>query len=216
MQCEPVLPILNDCQVKVSAQTFIVTTSVTLPAEDQFQFKITNAIDNPMSTAPTESWSILTSVGEGQDEGMSLTATQGVIHNFQLDPESDMVGESTNLVLKWSGEHRVPKDSYFEITFPKWNSEQETLSLQKSYFQGAVSCQPITVLAASLSCSFNDDVLMIVDGASFDIDPNADIQIQITGFNNPIDTSLFTGFSVRSLVNQGNVFYPIDVGAGTL
>ena len=36
VQCEPVLPMVNDCQVTVSAQTFIVTTSVTLTADDQF------------------------------------------------------------------------------------------------------------------------------------------------------------------------------------
>ena len=169
-----------------------------------------------MSTAPTESWSILTSVGEGSDEGMSLTATEGLVNNFRLEPESDMVGASTNLVLKWSGAHRVPKGSFFEITFPKWNTEQKTLSLQKSYFQGAVSCQPITVLSASLSCTFQNDKLVIKDGASFDIGPNADIQVLITGFTNPIDTSLFTGFSVRSLVKELNVFYPIDVGYGSL
>jgi len=66
-----------------------------------------------MTTEPTASWSMLTSVGESLNQDMFLTATQGTISSFILDPKSKIVGASTDVVLKWKGTHAVPKGSYF-------------------------------------------------------------------------------------------------------
>jgi hypothetical protein len=44
---------------------------------------------------------------------MFLTATQGTISQFVIEPISKVVGASTDVVLKWKGKHSVPKDSFF-------------------------------------------------------------------------------------------------------
>ena len=111
------------------------------------------------------------------------------------------MGNSTNLVLKWRGAHYVPKGGYFRIEFPKWNNLNPQISRQKSFFQGGVSCSPLAVLSAKLSCSFQDgnsDVLLIENGVTSDITPSSDISLLVTGFKNPIDTSLIAGFKVMS------------------
>jgi hypothetical protein len=47
-----------------------------------------------------------------------------------------------------------------------------------------------------------------------EISANTEITIQVTGFKNPIETGLITGFTVTSMVRGKEVNYPIDTGVG--
>ena len=42
------------------------------------------------------------------------------------------------------------------------------------------------------------------------------VSVRIYGFRNPIDTGLYTGFTVTSMIKEDGVFYPIDTGVGSL
>jgi len=71
-------------------------------------------------------------------------------------------------------------------------------------------------LSSKLQCIFQNDTLTISGGVTSDITPGTDISLVVTGFKNPIDTGVVTGFTVTSMVKTGNIYYPIDTGLGTL
>jgi hypothetical protein len=47
---------------------------------------------------------------------------------FLLSPQSQVVGDSTNLEVRWRGEHAIPKGGFVIMTFPKWNPNQSNVS----------------------------------------------------------------------------------------
>lgn len=63
-------------------------------------------------------------------------------------------------------------------------------------------------------CSYQNDTLTISGGVTDEISANTEISILVTGFKNPIDTGLVTGFTVTSMVRSKGVNYPIDSGLG--
>jgi hypothetical protein len=69
--------------------------------EGWFDFMIEGAIDNPSSTAPSKAFRIETSEGESISSGseLSLVATSGSSIDYQIQPESSVVGESTTLYV---------------------------------------------------------------------------------------------------------------------
>ena len=74
----------------------------------------------------------------------------------------------------------------------------------------------MSVLSSKMTCSFVDETLTITGGVTSDITPEREISILVTGFRNPIDTGVVTGFEVTSLVRANSIYYPIDTGVGTL
>lgn len=80
---------------------------------------------------------------------------------FLLKPQSQVVGDSTNLEVRWRAEHAIPKGGFAILTFPKWNPNQANPSFQKSYIQGAAACSPLAVLTSSIRCNYANDQLIV-------------------------------------------------------
>lgn len=212
--------ILNQmpCEVTLSSPTFTVVTQADLPAGQQFQFSISNAIDNPISVKPTTTWTMLTSTGESETNDIILTATAGEIptEDFNLYPKSPVVGQSNILQIRARLANDVPKGGLFFIEFPKWNSENPVLSQRKTYIQGSEECTPLEVLSSDMTCDFQDDRLVIYGGAGAEIPAGSQIALEVTGFKNPIDTSIVSGFKISTQIQSGTNFFMIDQGVTTL
>ena len=133
-----------------------------------------------------------------------------------ISPVSKRVGASTDVVIKWRGQHAVPKGSSFKIKFPTWNPSNPQISEQKSYIQGSVKCSPQVILSSDLYCTLLGDTLHIHGGVPSQITAGADIIISMTGFKNPIDSALKEGFEVTSYQVVDGQDYPIDFGKGSL
>ena len=114
---------LIECEVQARSGVITITNSVELKAGIQFQYSLIDAVDNPVSSQPTDSFTILTSVGETETEDIILTTTPGYMLSYSLTPQSKIVGESTTLEVRWRGQHTIPKGSYIFMDFPKWNPE---------------------------------------------------------------------------------------------
>ena len=76
------------CRVTVDRNAFTVYPSETLLAGKQFQYRLTNAINNPDSEMPTTSFKIETSEGEQATNGITLDITRGGMKKFLLSPRS--------------------------------------------------------------------------------------------------------------------------------
>lgn len=55
-------------------------------------------------------------------------------------------------------------------------------------------------LSGEMTCDFQNDRLTLYGGASADIVAGSEIVFKVTGFRNPIDTSVIKGFKVSSQV----------------
>lgn len=106
-----------------------------IAADSQFEFKIGNAINNPLSEKPSNMFKIITSVNEveSDSEYLRIKATRGRMSKYILTPESDIVGASTTLRVEFKGEHMIPRNGYIFIDFPKWNPENPIVDSQKPY-----------------------------------------------------------------------------------
>jgi hypothetical protein len=51
-----------------------------------------------------------------------------------------------------------------------------------------------------MTCDFQNDRLTIYGGASADIVGGSTIEFKVTGFRNPIDTSMIKGFKISTQV----------------
>ena len=198
------------------AKSFRITVPFNLKAYNQFQFRLTKAIDNPMSTAPSNAWYLLSNEGASLTSTEGLVAEQGEVTQIQISPVSQRVGASTDVVFKWRGQHAVPKGSSFKIKFPTWNALNPQISEQKTYIQGAVKCTPQVILSNDLFCTLLGDTLHIHGGVPSQITAGSDIIISMTGFKNPIDTALKEGFEITSYQRVGGEDFPIDFGKGSL
>ena len=54
-----------------------------------------------------------------------------------------------------------PKDGYIFLDFPKWNPGNPVILERKPYIQGSESCEPVKFLSDGLSCSFQNDRLIV-------------------------------------------------------
>ena len=120
-----------------------MTVPVELPVGKQFQYALTNAINNPESVKPTESFTITTSELETKSENIILIAKSGYMEKFTLNTVSPVVGASTTLEVRWRGEHSIPARGYIFIEFPIWNPETTLESQKKTYIQGNERCSPL-------------------------------------------------------------------------
>ena len=134
--------------------------------------------------------------------------------SYTVDPESDVIGASTDILLKWTGSKITPKGASFKLYFPMWNPANPEIGLQKSYLQGSVTCTPQSVLSANLECELKGNTLQISGGVTQDIAPQTTVSIRVTGFKNPIDAKAVTGFRVTSQVSKNGVFFPIESTTG--
>ena len=64
---------------------------------------------------------MLKSAGEGQDDDIILTATLGEMLSFKLEPESDVVGAATTVLISWTLGNNMPAGAEFDIEIPIWN-----------------------------------------------------------------------------------------------
>ena len=67
-----------------------------------------------------------------------------------------------------------------------------------------------------MTCDFQDDRLVISGGAAAEISAGTEIVFEVTGFKNPIDTSVVSGFKISTQIQSGTDFYMIDSGETTL
>ena len=86
---------LVECEVQARSGVITITNSVELRAGKQFQYSLIDAVDNPVSSQPTDSFTILTSVGETETEDIILRTRPGNMLSYSLTPQSKVVGEST-------------------------------------------------------------------------------------------------------------------------
>ena len=193
--CFDVLNKRSDCKVKVQAQSFVITTQVQLRRGVQFQFRLDQAMNNPLSTQPSRSFQILTSEGESQNSDILLRATAGEM-SFRASPAVDFVGASTSVELEWTPAHLVPNGGIFKLRFPTWNSNEPNPALRKYFLQGKVDCTAESGLASDLKCSYQDDTLTVTQAVKTDLSPGSKVAIVVTGFKNPIDTAPVKGFTV--------------------
>ena len=96
------------------------------------------------------------------------------------------------------------------VDFPKWNDENPLANQQKSYIQGSPICTPTAVLAATISCDFKEDRLIIYGGATAQISANSEIVFSVSGFKNPIETSVVSGFKISTAIMAANAYFKID------
>lgn len=97
IECKLTSPSGGSCTVAIldsDQRTFKVTPSLPLWGGDQFVFILVGIFDNPVSTRPTNSFEIGTSVGETMIEGVSLACVPGPIDNVELSPSSKQVGDN--------------------------------------------------------------------------------------------------------------------------
>ena len=92
---------------------------------EQFEYRINNAIQNPISEKPSGIFKMLTSESEIEPDaaGMRVVAERGRMYKFTMSPESEVVGATTELAVRFRGEHLFPKGGYIRMIFPKWNPE---------------------------------------------------------------------------------------------
>ena len=187
-----------------------MTVSNRLEIGDQFQFELENAINNPESTQPTNSFTMTTSVGETETQNMILTAIAGYMDEFTLNPVSKVVGASTTLQVRWKGQHTIPKNGYIFLEFPAWNPENPVLELQKTYIQGNERCSSLAVLSEDLSCDFQDGRLIVQNSAPATLAAGIELGFEVTGFKNPIETGYVDGFIIKTAVRSGSEFFTVD------
>ena len=91
---------------------------------------IGNAIINPGSEKPSDTFQLRTSVGEtaSGDENFRVEAKRGRMSKYVLTPTSKEVGASTTLTIEFSSEHTFPKGGKIFIDFPKWNPENPVVN----------------------------------------------------------------------------------------
>ena len=122
MSCWDVFNRVN-CNIEARSGVITIEVPVDLPAHEQFQYSLIEAVDNPVSSQPTDSFSVRTSAGETETGGIILEAIPGIMTSYLLTPVSQVVGESTQLEVRWSAQHTMPKDSLIFMEFPVWNPE---------------------------------------------------------------------------------------------
>jgi hypothetical protein len=192
------------CEVKYklinNRNTFEIISTRNIGQEEQFDFIIGNAIDNPMSMVPTDAFPISTSSGStytGADI-YAMQATAGPIREISFIPESKVVGASTTLVVKFTPSNTIPKGGSIRMEFPKWNHNAKVED-QKSYIQGAESCQDVLNLHNGLSCRLVGKLLIIENIApGANISSGTPVSFKIKGFKNPIETGKHGGFKIRT------------------
>ena len=135
---------------------------------------------------------------------------------YLLTPLSKVVGESTQLEVRWRGQHTIPKGSYIFIDFPKWNPENPLAYNQKSYIQGSEKCQPLKVFSESMSCDFSDDRLIVSGATPALIPADTEVAFTLSGFKNPIETGFVDGFKISTRVRSGSDFYVVDEDVSSL
>ncbi len=93
----------TDCEVTGTGTTFIIKIDYNIAANKQFEFRIGNAIKNPISEKPSDIFKIYTSEDEldSDAEGMRVVAERGSMFKFTMSPESEVVGASTELTVRF-------------------------------------------------------------------------------------------------------------------
>ena len=79
-----------DCTVTAFNNEIKVVVNYDIIADTQFEFRIGNAINNPISEKPSNMFQILTSEGEleSDSEYLRIQATRGGMNKFILNPDS--------------------------------------------------------------------------------------------------------------------------------
>ena len=67
-----------------------------------------------------------------------------------------------------------------------------------------------------MTCDFINNRLIIYGGATADILKDSEIVFKVTGFRNPIDTSMVSGFKISTQIEVNNQYWTIDQGQTTL
>ena len=158
---------------------------------------------------------------EPDAEGMRVVAERGRMYKFTMSPESEVVGATTELAVRFRGEHLFPKGGYIRMIFPKWNPEQPIEENQKPYItaQGLGSeaaCGPLENLSEGLVCNFQNDVLSIRNSAKDNKQSNLELAFKVKGFKNPISAESAYGFKLQTAVYNGGNFYVIDEGEASV
>ena len=190
----------RDCTVTSSRNEFRVEIDYDIAAGEQFEFKIYNALVNPDSSKPSGTFSLLTSVGELENNSpvMNIKATLGRMDTYLLNPKSDVVGESTTLVVEFSAEHDIPADADILMIFPMWNTQ--TTDQQKPFIQGNVACEAQRDLNPDLICIFNNEKnrLLVRKATKVRIPSGKIVSFTVAGFKNPIEATFFEGFEIKT------------------
>jgi len=116
-----------ECTVKYkevnNSKTFEIVSTRYISTGDQFDFVIWNAIDNPMSRAPTGAFPITTDSGSTYSDPdiFAIQATAGEIRDISFTPGSQIVGASESLEVKFTPSNTIPVGASLRLEFPKWN-----------------------------------------------------------------------------------------------
>ena len=202
----------TDCEVTGTGTTFIIKIDYNIAANTQFEFRIGNAIKNPISEKPSDIFKIFTSEDEldSDAQGMRVVAERGSMFKFTMSPESEVVGASTELTVRFRTQHLFPKGGYIRMLFPKWNPGQPNASLRAPYIQGSEACGAMENLSEDLFCNFKDDVLTIGRAAKANKQSNKELAFSVKGFKNPITGDDAYGFILQTAIFSGESFYVID------
>lgn len=183
-----------------------------------FQLNIASAV-NPPSATTTDTFAFRTENSGGtmldqQIANIFLTATPGTLASSTLSPTSQVVGLKTTLTVSFTTSNRVMAGGKVRVTFPKWNSgatvSSEILPMIDS---GFVVTAGTNLIQGGLTATFANDVLTISGAIPSDIPANSVISFTVTEFRNPITTSTFSGFVIRTTDASDGV---IDSGSATI
>jgi len=174
------------------------------------------AIDNPDSEQPTDSFKLDTSEGEQQSSGLSISATRGGMSMLTLTPKSTVVGDSTQLEVRWKAQHTLPKGGVVILTFPVWNLNQVDPNLRKSYIQGKEECSLIGNQPLPVKCVYKSSQLTVSEISTTSISGGVEMAFSVTAFKNPIDTSLYQGFKLQTAVESKTGIFVIDEAIASL
>ena len=131
---------------------------------------------------------------------MEVKAERGGMNLFVLTPDSKEVGASTTLTIEFSCDHMFPLGGKIFIDFPKWNPENPVTDAHKSYIQGSEVCEPVKTLDADLFCDFQNDRLTVHGAPITNTEGGVEMAFSVTGFKNPIEASLISGFKIQTAV----------------
>jgi hypothetical protein len=100
------------------------------------------------------------------------------------------------------------------LTFPVWNPNQTNPNLRDSYIQGKEECTLLSSPPTTVACNFQNLSLTVTGLPA--TTSGVELVFSVTGFKNPIDTSLVTGFVLQTAIQTKTGTYIIDEGTSSL
>ena len=126
-----------------------------------------------------------------------------------------VVGLFSSLALQFTTEHQLPANGKFQLTLPKWNSQDPTQAnwvslISVAQVPGPVSCTAASgIISATTTCFFSSgttsDTLSVQLSEIANVTAGATINLVIYNFRAPPSLTPLTGFSLQTTTSSEQI-----------